>query len=71
MAEIIGLHDKDAARIARREMPSLKKAQEILSGVDPSRVLEIARRCFNSPESMTPEELEIIIADRRVRLNEI
>ena len=37
MAVIIGLHDREAARIARREMPSLKEAQEILTGVDPRK----------------------------------
>lgn len=71
MAVIIGLHDREAARIARREMPSLKEAQEILTGVDPARVLEIAAKSFDAPESVTPEELDIVIADRRVRLDEL
>lgn len=67
MQTIVGLHDRKAERIARREIPSLDAAKEIMARWTESQVHEIAKRGFADPGSLSGEEQDALLAYTRAR----
>lgn len=66
-ADVIGLHHREAERLARREFPSLAEAKEVRARYTLDQILEIARKSFYRNEALEPDELEALMAHTRVR----
>lgn len=66
-ADVIGLHDREAERLARREFPSLAEAKEVNARYTHEQVQEFARKSFHRNEALEPGELEALLAYTRVR----
>lgn len=67
MSDVIGLHDREAERLARREFPSLAEAKEVNARYTFEQIQELARKSFHRNEELEPEELEALLAYARVR----
>ena len=65
---VVGLHHREAEKIARREMPSLQAADAILANYSHDQIQDIARRGF-SGEDLTSEEIDAMLAYTRVRFD--
>lgn len=66
-AEVIGMHHRNAERLARREFPSLAAAKEVYARYTPEQVQEFARKSFHRNEPLEPNELDALLAYTRVR----
>lgn len=66
-ADVIGLHHREAERLARREFPSLAEATEVNARYTHEQIQEFARKSFHRNEALEPDELEALLAYARVR----
>ena len=66
-ADVIGLHHREAERVARREFPSLADAKEVSARYTYAQIQEFARKSFHRNETLEPDELEALLAYTRVR----
>jgi hypothetical protein len=66
-ADVIGLHDRAAERLARREFPRLADAKAHLEGHTREEILAIARRVFEGGGATAEEDL-LVCAFNRVQL---
>ena len=67
MSDVIGLHHRNAERIARREFPSLAEAKEVYARYTFDQVQEFAAKSFHRNETLEAHELEALLAYTRVR----
>lgn len=65
-ADVIGLHHREAERLARREFPSLAEAKEVSARYTHEQIQEFARKSFRN-EALEPDEMEALLAYTRVR----
>lgn len=70
MSEVIGLHHRNAERLARREFPSLAEAKEVYARYTFDQVQEFAAKSFHRNEALEPHEYEALLAYTRVRFAE-
>lgn len=66
-ADVIGLHHREAERLARREFPSLADAIEVNARFTHEQIQEFARKSFHRNEALEQDELEALLAYTRVR----
>ena len=66
---VIGLHHREAERIARQHMPSLDEAKAIVSRYTSDEIQSIASRGFCG-EVLSDEEVDAVLAYTRVRFAE-
>lgn len=66
-ADLIGLHHREAERLARREFPSLAEAKEVSARYTHDQIQEFARKSFHRNEALEPDEMEALLAYTRVR----
>jgi len=65
--EIIGLHDREAERLGRREFPNLAEAMKVRAQYTDDQIREFASKSFYRNEKLEQHELEALLADARVR----
>lgn len=70
MSDVIGLHHRNAERIARREFPSLAEAREVYARYTFDQVQRFASKSFHRGEQLEPHEWEALLAYTRVRFAE-
>ena len=66
-ADVVGLHHRNAERLARREFPSLEEAKEFYARYTFEQVQEFASKSFHRNERLEPDELLAVLAYTRVR----
>jgi mono/diheme cytochrome c family protein len=67
MGDIVGLHDKAAERIVRREFPDLEEAKQVASNYTIDQIIELGEKGFRDPASITREEFDAVAAYLRVK----